>query len=81
MSSNLYPTSAADLLRLVAGTWVEIRRGPHNQIYALISKYRRHPPVAYRSGRFVFRAHGLGYGTGETRLLAKYEPVTLPLNE
>jgi hypothetical protein len=72
------PHEIANLLRLASGTWIEIRRDQHNRVYALISKYRRHPPAAYASGRFEFRAEGLEYGTGETRLMARHVPVTFP---
>lgn len=70
--------SIAELLRTSSGQWVEIRRDKHNRIYALLSKWRRSPPAAFRSGRFEFTAAGCGYRSGETRLMIRHVPVTFP---
>lgn len=80
MTTQLTAAEAADILRSHSGEWLVIRRDRHNRIHALISQYRRRPPKALTLGRFTFRVKSAGHGTGETKLIARHMPVTIPIN-
>lgn len=78
MPTRLDLDDIATSLRLNAGTWVVLRTDAHNRIHAVLYKWRRRPPRALL-GRFEFKVRSTGYGSHETRLLARHVPATFPI--
>lgn len=63
--------SLAAAMREAPGEWVKIDKDVSPRMYALATKWRETPPLAYRDGIYEWRAVSAGYGTGKAKLFGR----------